>query len=182
MRLRIKIGLTLLLLTICLLGFSQNKTNDIALTLDICGNSGLYSINSEYEIGNFNNFKLNTRIGIGYFAKKNYEFFGIPIGLNLLTGLKSHHLELGLGASFIKGMENFPIYDLYYSVEKMTQSKCLYFVPSIGYRYDKLTKGLILKIYYSPLINVYNFNKNKYEFQKPDNLFVYFGISFGHRF
>lgn len=42
-------------------------------------------------------------------------------------------------------------------------SEGIYFVPSIGYRYDKLTSGLILKAYYSPFIAVYDFfNEEKY--------------------
>jgi hypothetical protein len=36
------------------------------------------------------------------------------------------------------------------------QSEGIYFVSLVGYRFDKLTGGLILKVYYSPLITVYD--------------------------
>jgi len=159
MRIRLKIGFLLLVLTASILGISQNKSNKYAITMDLAGNSGFYSLNGEYEIGKLKNYKLNARIGFGYYPLTDGDFVGIPIGFNLLTGAKKHHLELGLGTSYIKGLENSHVpAGLFGNTQELRQkSEAIYFVPTVGYRYDNLIGGLILKIYYSPLITVYDF-------------------------
>lgn len=173
------------------------------------GNSGLYSLNGEYQIGEFKDYKLNARIGFGYFPVRGVQFIGVPIGFNLLTGTKNHHLELGLGASYIKGLQNLNIpVGTYANTHNWFESEGIYFVPSVGYRFDKLTNGLIIKVYYSPLITVYDFfdkekflnelipvisgNMTKEEFYNPTGSsnvypmakseFGNFGVSVGYRF
>jgi len=212
MKLKRKLGFLLFFLTINLLGNSQNKTNNLAITLDLGGNSGFYTLNGEYEVGKIKDYKLNARIGFGYFPiMSNVQFIGVPIGINMLTGTKKHHLELGVGLSYIKGLENMHIpagtYGNY--LDWWQQSEGVYFAPSVGYRYDKLTGGLILKVYYAPLFTVYDFfdkqkfldrlipvlegNLTKEEYYSNSlggksvyptakNEFGYFGISVGYRF
>ncbi|MEI7503651.1 MAG: hypothetical protein WCJ61_10245 [Paludibacter sp.] len=212
MKYRLKFGFVLIILSLNLLGNSQNKPNNFALTLDLVGNSGAYSLNGEYEIGKIKDYKLNTRLGFGYLSVDGRQFIGIPIGINMITGTKKHHLELGLGASYIKGIENwhntgdgsFGNYQDWWQ-----PSEAIYFVPSIGYRFDKLTGGLILKVYYSPLIRLFDFfdkqdflNRiypvfdlnvtreeyynfvigNKYGYPTAKNQFGNFGVSVGYRF
>ncbi len=165
MKLRLNFGLLLCLLTFSLLVNSQNKPKNVALTLDLVGNSGSYSLNGEYEVANIKDYKLNARIGFGYYSGGMMQFTGIPIGINMLTGAKQHHLELGIGASYIKGIQSmrFPAGIYGNPQEWSIQSEAIYFVPSVGYRFDKLTGGLILKVYYSPLIAVYDFfDKEKF--------------------
>jgi hypothetical protein len=160
-----KIRFSLLFLSFSLLVNSQNKPNNFALTLDLAGNSGFYTLNGEYEVGKIKDYKLNARIGFGYYSGNNIQFTGIPIGINMLTGTKKHHLELGLGASYIKGIENMqiPAGTFGNPQEWSQQSEGIYFVPSVGYRFDNLTSGLILKVYYSPLITIYDFfDKEKF--------------------
>ena len=212
MKLRLKFGLLLIIMTFNLSGNSQNKPNNFALTLDLVGNSGFYTLNGEYEVGKIKDYKLNTRIGFGYYSWSGRQFIGIPIGINMITGTKKHHIEFGLGASYIKGAVNWHItgdgtFGNYQ--EWWQQSEAIYFVPSIGYRFEKLTGGLILKVYYSPLITVFNFfdkqdflnrlypvfdidgtreeyynfvigNKKGYPIAK--NQFGNFGVSFGYKF
>jgi len=97
-----KIGFLLLALMAGIPGVSQNKS---VITLDLAGSSGIYSLNGEYEIGQLKNFRLNARVGFGYGPLTDGDFVGIPIGFNLLTGTKKHHLEFGLGTSYIKGLQ-----------------------------------------------------------------------------
>lgn len=211
MKLGLKSGLLLMILTFNLHGNSQNRLNNFALTLDFAGNSGFYTLNGEYAIGKIRDYKLNARVGFGYYSGGSIQFTGIPIGINMLTGTKKHHLELGLGASYIKGIENMqiPAGTFGNPQEWSQQSEGIYFVPSVGYRFDNLTGGLILKLYYSPLITVYDFfdkekfldklipilegdmtkeefyshslnGKNTYPTAK--NQFGNFGVSIGYRF
>lgn len=158
-----KLGFSLLFLTVWLAVNSQTKSTNFALTIDVAGNSGFYSLNGEYLICNIDNYKLNARVGVGYSPLDRGEFVGVPMGFSLMTGTKQHHLEFGLGASYIKGLEKTYFPDFEYGYQMFPKrSEAIYFVPSIGYRYDKLTGGLILKVYYSPLIKVYDF----FDFEK----------------
>jgi hypothetical protein len=205
MKSKYQIGLILLLLLTNLCGFSQDDHPNLGLTLDLGGNSGGYSVNGEYQIFNHDHYKVNARLGFGYLPIKGTNFLGIPIGVNLLTGNKKHHIEFGVGASYIKGLSFITIDNA-----KYYPSNALYFVPSIGYRYDKLIKGLIFKAYYSPLIVIRDFiDKNKiindvtkdvvlsgsttredyFNYFYGDNFlpiakskYGYFGISVGYRF
>ena len=145
MKCRRNIVFLLCLLTICLNNISQEKTKDFALTFDLLGNSGLYSLNGEYKIGKINNYQVNARAGFGYSKINGFEFLGIPLGLNLLTGTKNHHLELGLGTSYIMGTSH-----IFIKTGNYISSEGIFLIPSIGYRFDKPTGGLIFKVYYSP--------------------------------
>jgi hypothetical protein len=205
MNLKRKIGISLILMTVSLNIISQEKSNNFALTIDLLGNSGFYSVNGEYLIGKINNYQVNARAGFGYCEiRKGLGFIGVPFGLNLLTGKKNHHLELGLGASYLKGMSATPVLS-----ETYIESEGIYFIPSIGYRFDKLTNGFVFKVYYSPLISVFDFfNKEKF-FNEINQMMnrnvteeeilnlthmgitgyptiksslVYFGVSIGYRF
>lgn len=159
-----------LLIFICLVlslrftGFSQkdNTNNRFVVVIDFGGNSGVYSMNNEYEIINHAQFKVNTRIGFGYLPVKGSYFFCLPVGINLFTGEQKHHLEVGLGSTIISGLSftNIQIN----STDKYYADKAIYFVPSVGYRYDGLNKGLIIKLYYSPLVLLHDLlNEDKFK-------------------
>lgn len=187
-------------------GVSQeNDKHNLGLTLDIAGNSGFYSLNVEHKIFMISDSKINGRVGVGYLPANNNDFLSIPLGLNLLTGKKSHHLELGIGFSYIKGVSYYKIEyedgDVYYYSDE-----ALYFVPSIGYRFDRLVGGFIFKVYYSPLILTHDlFNQETFIkelvpdeivgeatlteylyiedfYPKAENHFGNFGFSIGYRF
>jgi hypothetical protein len=203
-----QIGLFLLFFEFCPNGFSKDNSHNIGLMLDLGGKSGGYSITGEYQICTINGFKLNAILGFGYLPIKETNFLGIPIGINLLTGVKKHHIELGIGTSYLKGL-SFRIIgnggnNKYYPTD------AIYFAPSIGYRFDKCTNGLIFKVYYSPLIVIYDLiDKHKFINEvtkdvvlfgtttkedyfnyfygdrflpKATNKYGYFGISLGYRF
>jgi hypothetical protein len=145
------ITISLFTIAFCFSVVSQNKT---ALTIDLGGMGGLYTLNGEYEIGKFKSNRINARLGFGYLVKDGLTFTGAPIGLNLTTGAQSHHLEMGLGASYIHGL-------LVYG--NKFEDEGIYVTPTIGYRYDRFKKGWLFKIYYSPMLAVYDFfNKEKF--------------------
>jgi hypothetical protein len=198
-------------LLLSLKGFSQeesNNNNRLGIFLDIGGNSGGYSVNTEYNLFQADQYQLNARLGFGYLTVREVNFISIPFGINCLIGKQKHHIEIGTGASYIKGLRYLNIQignsNKYYSDE------AIYFVPSIGYRYDKYKKGLFFKAYYSPLIVVYDFiDKEEFindavpdgivfgDVTKSDffnyflgnsfipeakNSYTYFGASIGYRF
>jgi hypothetical protein len=145
----------LLFLLCCINGFSQDNPHNIQLILDIGGNSGGYSINGEYQFHSSDKYQLNAKLGLGYLPFKTTNFFSIPIGVNILSGSKNHHFEFGIGTSYLKGLSISSIGEE--NNKKDYPTKAIYFIPSVGYRFDKLTKGIIFKIYYSPLIVIHDF-------------------------
>jgi hypothetical protein len=181
---KLRFRLSILLLTFYLLLNSQNRQSNFSLILDFIGNSGLYSLNGEVKIGGLKSSQLNARIGFGYLPIYSGQFIGIPIGLNIITGTKKHHFEMGLGTSYIKGMQNLKIDE----TNSWLQSERIYLTPSIGYRFDNLNNGLIFKIYYSPLISVFDLNKMPYELDNSPypipskNELINCGVSVGYRF
>lgn len=202
-------------LTICLLLFSgfvgygqEESSNKFVSTLDFGGNGGGYSLNGEFELITKESYLLNTRLGFGYLPVENTQFLAIPFGFNILTGKGKHHIEGGLGLSYIQGLTFKNV--MIDNSEKYYSDEALYFVPTVGYRFDKLTKGLTFKVYYSPLMVIHDFfDEDKFidevtkdvivfgETTKRDwfdyfygdeflpkaiNHFGYFGISIGYRF
>lgn len=189
-------------------GFTQDNAHNIAVTVDLSGNSGLYSINGEYQFYKTDKYKLNARLGYGYLPIKETNFLSIPVGVNILTGNNKHHIELGIGLSYIKGLSFSTIGNGNNNKDYPTDA--IYFVPSVGYRYDKLVNGFIFKVYYSPLIVVrdlidkdkiindvtsdvvlagtttkedyFNYFYGDSFLPKAKNKYGYFGISIGYRF
>ena len=132
-------------------GFTQNSNQKkFSALLELGGKSGVYSMNGEYEIADWNNIHMNLQLGAGYLPIKNITYLSIPAGINIIWGNSKHHLEGGFGISYSQGLTY-----KYITGENLNQyfgAQALYFVPSFGYRYDKFTKGLIFKVYYSPLL------------------------------
>jgi hypothetical protein len=201
--------LGLLILLANSLVFSQNsELNKVSMILDIAGSSGFYSINGEYNLISKDNYSINTHLGFGYLPIQNTSFLSVPVGFSVILGSSKHHIEGGLGFSYIQGMRYIPV-----TIQNETTYfplTAIYFSPSIGYRYDKMTKGLIFRIYYSPMIVAKDlFNRNKFiedaipdnfntggftkkeyfdlmyggdNYPVADNELMYFGLSLGYRF
>jgi len=162
--------LGLLVLLANSLVFSQNsELNKVSLILDIAGSSGFYSINGEYELISKDNYSINAHIGFGYIPIQNTSFISAPAGFSVILGSSKHHIEGGLGLSYIQGMRYIPV--MLQNGTKYFPQKAIYFSPTIGYRYDRMSKGLIFRIYYSPMIVAKDFfNMNKFiDDAIPDN-------------
>lgn len=88
--------------------------------------------------------KLSYSFRVGFAVNKNDV--SAPVGISAFTGNGNHHLEFGIAAipyvyifeaSSDKGKES----DLY-----------LYFIPNVGYRYQKPEGGLFFKVNAGPAI------------------------------
>lgn len=145
--------LILFLASICSYSYSQNKVSTI---LELGGASGRISLNAEYALMQKDKFQINVRAGFGYLPQRRDDFYTIPIGGNLIYTLKNrHHIETGLAISYMEGLTS-----AWYNTGDdglVFTEKALYFSPSIGYRYDKLETGLILRFCYSPLIVLHDY-------------------------
>lgn len=193
-----RIYLILFLSSICTFAYSQNR---MSVILELGGASAFFSVNAEYAILQKEKYQINLRAGVGYFPEEPNTFYSVPIGGNLVYKLKKrHHLETGLGFSYLHG---FPGSNLKLGDDRISfEGEGIYFSPSIGYRYDKWESGLILRIAYSPLIVLHDLvDRNEMEARwvselgvpyegwediveipVAENRFGYFSVSIGYRF
>lgn len=132
------------ILVMVLKGSSADSTHVIqsknTFYIQLAGIGNAHSIN--YERVFRQGAKLNYSYSAGY-APAN-KAFSVPVSLNAFTAGKQHHFEMSL--AFIPHVEKHSF--------KTTEDldKQMYIKPSVGYRYQKSTKGLFVKIAAGPQI------------------------------
>lgn len=117
---------------------------------EILGNSSALSLNYDRIIFNREVLKLTLSTGFGIVPTRLLHrafgnpvpnnlpgSIGVPIACNLLLGKESHHLEVGLGFSYIQGER----YVAYNNVGT-GYSKTVYQVGRLGYRYQRTIGGM----------------------------------------
>jgi len=107
--------------------------------VEVWGNTGLWSLNYDYIFRD--NYGL--RFGIMGEPKSGPEAslnsFGIVSTANLLLGPNSHKAELGAGG--------------YLEINQGTGSEDLFLTTTIGYRYQGLAGGWIIRTGFTPAFN-----------------------------
>jgi hypothetical protein len=141
-----------LLLTILLVSTTNSLFSQAhrSLFLELGGNGIAISLNYDARFKKQEN-GFGYRVGIGVlpatvqFFTETSTILTIPVGINHLTGKKSHHFETGLGATFITGSVGF------WGEEKENVTGVV-FLPSIGYRYSRTGGGFQGRVVISPLV------------------------------
>jgi len=117
-----------------------------AFYFEFSGNFPPASINWEMNLKAHGKIKINSRLGFGWwpFFTVNNDIrtsnLGIPLGVVFFTGQGNSHLEGGVGLS-------------YYHIEKFYgPDRSFFFVPSLGYRYQKPKSGIFFRVVASPMI------------------------------
>lgn len=130
--------------------------------------------------------KFSYRVGFVYVPIKlnesNFSPFSIPIEFNYLKGRKNH-LEIGLGFSYAYAFNSshreIPHGSNFISVQEF--SKAIYlFVKPIGYRFQKDTGGLFVKISGLLLYKALEINNNYTNRANEFTLGPYIGVSIGY--
>ncbi len=136
---KILLGIVCLLSATMLLQAQGNK----AVYGELGGNGLVFSANYDARFSkNENGFGF--RAGIGLATGIDVTIITFPVALNYLVGKAPHHLELGMGATYISATVN-----LFDSNE--TGGGFVY-LPTVGYRYAKEKKGFVGRIYVGPII------------------------------
>lgn len=137
-----KKALLLLIVILSASMFLQAQGNKTAYG-ELGGNGLAFSVNYDARFSKKEN-GLGFRAGIGLGAGIGLTVVTFPVGLNFLVGPAPHHLELGMGATYVSATV-----DLFDSKE--TGGGFIY-MPTVGYRYAKEKKGFVGRIYVGPII------------------------------
>ena len=111
--------------------------------IEIGGNGLLFSANYDVRFGPRQN-GLGGRLGVGFFGGSGGGILTVPAGINYLAGKAPNFLEVGLGYTYatFTGSDDF------------FAGSGNILVPSIGYRYQQKSKGLMARVVFSPLIGL----------------------------
>jgi hypothetical protein len=146
--------------------FSQHPMNNEfaknTFYLELASKGSIYSVNFDHIFRRGD--KLSYSYRIGFSIEKNDISF--PVGINMITGKKSHHAEFGL--TFIPYIDH---YQSFLSGDNLSD-KYLYIIPSAGYRFQPHHGGFFLKAGISPLIFIDPPSDN---FWKMDPLVFFYG-------
>ncbi|MGB3006238.1 MAG: hypothetical protein WBC06_07005 [Chitinophagaceae bacterium] len=119
---------------------AQNK----AVYGEIGGNGVVFSANYDMRFTKTEN-GFGFRVGVGFAGGTGSSIFTFPLGLNYLTGKGASHLEIGFGVTPITASVEL------FDDENETGSTTL-IMPTVGYRYGKVGKGFVGRIYVGPVI------------------------------
>lgn len=173
-----------------LLGKKWNRNTAIFLEMNGAGLN--YSINLDTRFKSGAQDGLGCRIGLGFDSYKYdlFDFetlttqeidlakeFTLPIEVNYIYGKHRNGIELGIGLllvqmewEFLDDNYDFTISSFYLAEFSREQNKHVFGFLNIGYRFQTLSNGLILKANWTPL-----FTKKGYYAQN-------FGLSVGYKF
>lgn len=129
--------------------------------LEVGGAGGVYSVNIENPFFDFGRWRGNVRLGYGqmHYRHPNNVFRTIPLGIHMFKHSGNHHAEIGAALSYIAGYHYSEIFAN--SGSKM-QSRGIFFVPMVGYRFQRPHGGLFFRVQYSPLIKIKEYGPRPY--------------------
>lgn len=153
----------------CVLGQSDSvKKTFQAIHLEVLGIGGYGSINYERAVFNVSKKMITLKAGLSAYQLKDFRNkfnpdLQFPLTINGNYGDK-HKIEVGLGQVISTMVE--------VNQTDYLPSRMLYFhsVFLVGYRYQKYSRGLIIRINYTPLIEYNQYFKH------------WAGMSFGYSF
>ncbi len=154
--------------------FSQHTVNNEisknTFYLELASKGSIYSVNFDHIFRRGD--KLSYSYRIGFSIEKNGISF--PVGINMITGKKSHHAELGL--TIILYIDH---YRTLLSGDNLSD-KYLYVIPAAGYRFQRQNGGVFFKAAVSPLIFLDPPSDNFWKMNP--RLFFYGNAGFGFSF
>ena len=127
-------------------GVCQPATGDNfnrnSIYLELSSESPVYSIN--YDRIFHKGKKINYSYKIGFSVEP--DAVSLPLGVNLITGKKTHHGEISL--TIIPYLDH---YKTFLNADDQSD-KYLFIIPGLGYRYQKPEGKLFFKLVAGPFI------------------------------
>lgn len=109
---------------------------------ELGGNGITISANYDFRFAKKEN-GFGMRIGLGFFGGSGGGLVTVPAGINYLEGKAPNYLEAGMGYT----------YGTFTGNDDFLSGDGGLIVPSIGYRYQPAKKGLVARIFISPLVS-----------------------------
>jgi hypothetical protein len=119
------------------------QTGNKAVYGELGGNGLLFSANYDMRFTNKEN-GLGFRAGVGLGASIGVTLVTFPLGLNYLVGEGPHHLELGMGATYVSATVDW--------FDSKETGGGFFYMPTVGYRYAQKKKGFVGRVYVGPVI------------------------------
>ena len=113
--------------------------------------------------------KNNSSIGVGFDSRDYIKYLSIPFSINLTTGLKKHHFEIGLGATYRKFENKKPEVNI--SINEW------FYGLKTGYKFQSKNK-----IYCRANLNMYSENEKDDSFLNLKFLDFLLGLGIGYSF
>jgi hypothetical protein len=156
--------------------------------VEVLGSGRIGSLNYDRCIY-INKIKLSFRIGFLYYPMQNKQqpfAISTPFEMNVLKGQKNH-IEFGLGFTYIDGLRSnnrrVAIINTNNFIYKEEYSKALYFIiKPIGYRLQKNTGGMFLKLSGLVYCKTVEFNSNYLKSENEAIVEPFIGFSLGYTF
>ena len=141
-----------------------------SVQLELAGPAIFYSLNYERILWNGNRFKTAAQAGISYYPPSvGMRDIWIPIGVNEIFSMGSHHIEAGLGYMPVieaSRDENLEPREWFWS--NLATAR-------IGYRYQKPDGHLILRAAFTPVLELESLSSG-------DSFHPLGGLSVGYSF
>jgi hypothetical protein len=136
--------------------------------IEALGIGGYGSVNYERLIYTQKKIHIGARLGVGTYRLRDFETklnpdLTVPFSINGYYG-QTHHIEISVGQTFTS-MVGASTQD--FAVERKNTLSSNF---SIGYRYQKSSRGLMFRVNYNPIISSSQSFKNWY------------GLSLGYAF
>jgi hypothetical protein len=143
--------------------------NKNSVQLEFGGHGAFYSVNYERLILNKPRFKTTGQVGFSYYPPKTGTIdLWMPILVNELYSFGKHHIELGAGYIFT----NEALRDG--NLNAISRSWNGFLTGRIGYRYQKPAGRFLIRVAFTPVIEVQNINESGFH--------PLAGVSFGYSF
>lgn len=163
------IPIALFFFTPCLSqGVALEHSPKFILYLEGYGNNLIGSITVEKPVKNTGNHKLLARFGLGGISSR----FGVPIGLQYLSGKNGKYVDLGIGITYIYGGQKI------ISPQSEQRGSGLFFTPTIGYRRQVSSSPFFFRANAGINLKFMEFNQNLGK----SALIPTIGLSFGYVF
>lgn len=162
---------------------------NLADTIPICKNSisleflgtscDILSVHYDRIIKKKPNTFYNIDVGYGYMpylsSYKSNQVSGTSIAIDWNNKLyRKNHITGGIGIAYSDGLFQYGLSD-----ETKKSHKAIYGSIRLGYKFQKTTKGLFLKLIASPIFRIYEFSYLPYS---APSVFPLIGIGVGYSF
>ncbi|MEO6151394.1 MAG: hypothetical protein ABIN95_07780 [Mucilaginibacter sp.] len=141
------------LLTISFFNTAKAQSDQRAqnVYLELAGPGLALSVNYDTRFGEKRN-GLGGRIGFGYFPSPFFSIVSVPVQLNYLVGSRSHFLELGAGATYLKVGDDNKNDDDNKFLSLFNTVTGVVGTATIGYRYQPVDGGFNFRISANPFV------------------------------